>query len=64
MKTPQQYRAEKVIEYQEIRELITEHYEAFWKVAELLYKQKESTRIETPFGDWIFQPKIGEVEDV
>ena len=63
MKTPQEYRAEEVAKYQKIRELITEQFEAFWLVAELLHKQKEATRIATPFGDWIFQPKIGDIEE-
>ena len=53
----QKYREERVKQLIEVREFITERYDAFYEVAEMLSKKDRSgTRIETPFGDFIIYP--------
>ena len=54
----QKYRNEKREKMDYIRDFISERYDAFYEVAEMLSKKDESgTRIETPFGDFSIFPK-------
>jgi len=53
------YRAKNREKYREIGDVIDQNFEALYKAAEdmLLVTKGQGIRVETPFGNWNFDPK-------
>jgi hypothetical protein len=58
--TSKSYRADKIMGYTKVQEIVNKYYEVLWEVAKEFQEISPNTpfRVETIYGDFLFSPQI------